>query len=71
MGKTKHADCPFEGWADATLGGMADDIKEIKQDVKEGFKDHNNRLRKNEVKIAYVFGGLGLLGIAVALVRFL
>lgn len=49
------------------LNAIHDDVKEIKTDVKE----QNGRIRKNEVKIAYVVGGLGLMGIAVAMVRFL
>jgi hypothetical protein len=31
----------------------------------------NGRIRKNEIKIAFVSGGLAVLGIAIALVKFL
>ena len=43
-----------------------DDVKEIKNDVKK----QNDRVRKNEIKIGYIYGGLALLGIAITIVRF-
>ena len=29
----------------------------------------NGRVRKNEIKISYIYGALGVLGLAIALVR--
>lgn len=57
----------FEGWAKAKLEAMHEDIVEVKADV----KGQNGRIRTNEVKIAYIFGGLGVLSIAITLVRLL
>jgi len=49
------------------LDNMHDDIKEVKSLVRE----QNGRIRKTEIKIAYIYGGMALLGIAIALARWL
>lgn len=46
---------------------IMDDVKEIKDDVKV----QNNRVRKNEIKISYIFGALAVLGVAITIVRLL
>jgi hypothetical protein len=46
---------------------IMDDVKEIKEDV----KTQNGRVRKNEIKISYIFGALAVLGAAIALARFI
>jgi len=42
------------------------DIKEIKMKIDK----QNGRVRNNEKKISWLIGGLAMLGIAIAIVRF-
>ena len=67
MAKEGH-DCPFEGWAKGKLEDIRDDVKEIKQDVKAGFKDHNGRLRGLEVWRGYIIGITVGVGAIVTLI---
>lgn len=53
------------------LENLEEGQKDLKTTVDNGFDKMNNRVRKNEVKIAYIFGGLGVLTIAITLVRLL
>lgn len=60
-------DAEFKGYVKATLEDIHKDVKEVKVDV----KTQNERIRKNEVKISYIFGALAVLGAAIALVKIL
>jgi len=42
------------------------DIKEIKTKIDK----QNGRVRNNEKKISWIIGGMAMLGIAIAIVRF-
>jgi len=44
-----------------------DDIKKIEKHL----ENLNGRTRTNETKIAYIFGGMSLLGVAIILARLL
>ena len=54
-----------------TIIEKLDNIEKSQERIENKLDKQNGRIRKNEIKIAYVFGGLGLMGIAIALVRFL
>ena len=49
------------------LGNLENGQKRIESKIDV----QNGRVRRNEIKIAFVSGGLAILGIAIALVRFL
>ncbi len=73
MANTKYQ-CPFtsdEKYNKELNGGNGFTIKEMVVDIHKTIRTHDSRINKSEIKIAYIFGGLGVLGIAITLVRFL
>ena len=66
----KHNPCLYE----RELGAIGADLKTLKlgqKNIVDLLKTQNERVRKNEVKISYIFGALAVLGIAIAIVRLL
>ena len=56
-----------DGYFKASL----EDIKQRLERIEDKVDNQNDRTRKNEVKISYIYGGLAVLGVAIMLVRFL
>ena len=54
-----------------TIIAKLENLERGKKRIEDKIDSQNSRIRKNEVKIAYMAGGLALLGIAIVLARWL
>ena len=60
-------DSEFEGYVKAKL----EDNNNRLIRIEDKLDTQNGRIRKNEIKISYIFGALAVLGIAITIVRLL